>query len=55
MQTSNENQIQRNALKDAKQVSTEAGAILIKKACEHVTCPHFKCERKDLRYNGIAI
>jgi hypothetical protein len=55
MQTSNQNQPQRSAWKDAKATNTEAGAVLIKKACEHVTCSHFKCERKDLRYNGIAI
>jgi hypothetical protein len=55
MQAETHNQPQHSAWKDAKQVNTEAGAILIKKACEHVKCSHFKCERKDLRYNGIAI
>ena len=28
--------------------------ILIKKACEHLTCSHFKCSR-DLRVGAIAI
>jgi hypothetical protein len=31
------------------------GEILIKKQCEHVTCPHYRCERKDLRIGGIDI
>ena len=39
----------------AKQVSTQTGAILIKKACEHSTCNHFRCERKDLKLDGIDI
>jgi hypothetical protein len=45
---------QQSAWKEAKQVKAETGAILIKKACEHVTCPHFKCER-SVRIGGIEI
>jgi hypothetical protein len=55
MQTTNQDSNNRTAWKEAKAINTQSGAILIKKACEHVSCPHFKCERKDLRYNGIAI
>lgn len=45
---------QQSAWKAAKTIKTEAGAILIKKACEHTTCPHFKCER-SVRIGGIEI
>ena len=31
------------------------GEILLKKQCEHVKCPHHKCERTDLRIGGFAI
>jgi hypothetical protein len=29
--------------------------ILMKKQCEHLNCPHHKCERMDLRIGGIDI
>jgi len=38
------------AWRGAKNVS----GVLIKKACEHPACSHFKCER-GLRMGGIAI
>lgn len=34
--------------------SKQVGDILIKKACEHLTCSHFKCER-SVRIGGIEI
>ena len=39
---------------DAWQGSKPVGDILIKRACEHQTCSHFKCER-EVRIGGIAI
>jgi hypothetical protein len=39
---------------DAWRGSKQAGDILIKKACEHTACSHFKCER-GLRIGGIEI
>ena len=43
-------EIEANAWRGSKQV----GQLLIKKACEHKACGHFKCER-DVRIGGIAI
>jgi hypothetical protein len=34
--------------------SKEFSGILIKKACEHLDCPHTKCER-SVRVGGIEI
>ena len=34
--------------------SNLVGDILIKKACEHTSCPHTRCER-GLRIGGIEI
>ena len=34
--------------------SKQVGQLLIKKACEHSACGHFRCER-DLRVGGIAV
>ena len=34
--------------------SKEVNGILIKKACEHLGCPHTKCER-SIRVGGIEI
>jgi len=34
--------------------SKQVGQLLIKKACEHSACGHFKCER-DLRIGGIQV
>jgi len=34
--------------------SKAVNGLLIKKACEHPACGHFKCER-DLRIGGISI
>jgi len=34
---------------------TPHGEILIKRACEHSTCPHTECLRSDLRLGGIAV
>jgi hypothetical protein len=34
--------------------SREVNGILIKKACEHLDCPHTKCER-SIRVGGIEI
>jgi hypothetical protein len=39
---------------DAWQGAQSVSGILIKKACEHQTCSHFKCER-EMRIGGIAI
>lgn len=39
---------------EAWQGSKQVGDILIKKACEHTACGHFKCER-GLRIGGIEI
>ena len=41
---------EREAWRGAKQVS----GVLIKKACEHPTCSHFKCER-GLRMGGFEL
>jgi len=38
----------------AWQGSKSVGNILIKKACEHTSCSHFRCER-NLRVGAIAI
>jgi hypothetical protein len=46
---------QQTAWTGAKTINLKAGAILTKKACEHKTCSHFRCERKDLRIGGIDI
>jgi hypothetical protein len=45
-----EKQLEDSAGPGAKNVS----GVLIKKACEHPACSHFKCER-GLRMGGIAI
>jgi hypothetical protein len=34
--------------------SKPIGDILIKKACEHTTCSHFRCERSQ-RIGGIEV
>jgi hypothetical protein len=34
--------------------SKQVGQLLIKRACEHSQCSHFKCER-EVRIGGIAI
>jgi hypothetical protein len=34
--------------------SKEVSGVLIKKACEHLDCPHTKCER-SIRVGGIEI
>ena len=43
-------EVEANAWKGAQSVN----GILIKKACEHPACNHFKCER-DVRIGGISI
>ena len=43
-------EVEAEAWRGSKQVD----GILIKKACEHKACGHFKCER-DVRIGGIAI
>jgi protoporphyrinogen oxidase len=45
-----ESQLEAEAWRGAKNVA----GVLIKKACEHPACSHFKCER-GLRMGGIAI
>ena len=32
----------------------ELNGVMVKKACEHTTCPHVRCE-KNLRLGGIEI
>ena len=39
---------------DAWQGSRQVGDVLVKKACEHKACGHFRCER-GLRIGGIEI
>jgi hypothetical protein len=39
----------------AQTVQARTGPILIKKQCEHVSCPLGQCVRSDLRFRGIAI
>jgi len=39
---------------EAWQGAKPVGDVLMKKACEHTTCPHFKCAR-NLRVGAIAI
>ena len=41
---------EQEAWKGSEQVS----GILIKKQCEHLTCPHTRCQR-EVRLGGIAI
>ncbi len=41
---------EQEAWKGSEQVS----GILIKKACEHTSCPHTRCQR-EIRLGGIAI
>ena len=38
----------------AWQGSKQLSEVLIKKACEHITCPHIRCAR-SLRLGGIEI
>jgi hypothetical protein len=45
-----ESQLEESAWRGAKQVS----GVLIKKACEHPSCSHFKCER-GLRMGGMEL
>ena len=33
----------------------EFNGVLIKKACEHTTCGHFECDRRDLRSGGFDL
>jgi hypothetical protein len=44
----------RESEREAWQGSKQFSGILIKKACEHSQCSHFKCER-GLRLGGIDI
>jgi len=39
---------------EAWQGAKPVGDVLIKKACEHTSCSHFRCER-NLRVGAIAI
>ena len=39
---------------DAWQGSKQFNEALIKKACEHITCPHIRCAR-SVRVGGIEI
>ena len=45
-----ENELESSAWRGAKPVA----GVLIKKACEHPTCPHYKCER-GLRMGGVEL
>ena len=45
-----ESQLEGSAWRDAKNVA----GVLIKKACEHSTCSHYKCER-GLRMGGFEL
>ena len=45
-----ESQLEAEAWRGAKPVA----GVLIKKACEHSDCPHYKCER-GLRRGGMEI
>ena len=42
------------AEKSAWNGSKELNGILIKKSCEHLDCPHTKCE-KSIRVGGIEV
>ena len=39
---------------DAWRGTKNVSGVLIKKACEHTDCPHFKCER-GLRMGGFEL
>jgi hypothetical protein len=43
-------EVEAEAWRGSKQIDQ----LLIKKACEHPACSHFKCER-EVRIGGIAI
>jgi hypothetical protein len=45
-----ESHLEESAWHGAKKVS----GVLIKKACEHSNCPHYKCER-GLRMGGFEL
>jgi hypothetical protein len=45
-----EKELEEKAWRGSKLIS----GILIKKACEHIPCSHFKCER-GLRIGGIEV
>ena len=48
-------EVEAKAWEGAQPVATPHGEILIKKACEHKSCPHTHCLRSDLRLGGIAV
>lgn len=47
-------ELEQSAWCGAKAINTAYGQVLVKKACEHSTCGHSKCER-GLRIGGIEI
>jgi hypothetical protein len=47
-------ELEQQAWRGSKSFNTPHGEILIKKACEHSSCPHFRCER-GLRIGGFEL
>jgi hypothetical protein len=47
-------ELEEQAWRGSKPFDTPRGDLLIKKACEHPTCSHFKCER-GLRMGGFEL
>jgi hypothetical protein len=54
MQTTTTNKT-RNPEQGTWKAAKNDNGILIKKACEHLTCSHYRCERTDLKVGAIAI
>jgi hypothetical protein len=47
-------EIEQNAEREAWRGAKQVAGVLIKKACEHPSCSHFKCER-GLRMGGFEL
>jgi hypothetical protein len=50
-----EAELEAEAWRGSKSFNTPHGEILIKKACEHPSCSHFRCERKGHRMGGFEL
>ena len=47
-------ELEQNAEREAWHGAKNVSGVLIKKACEHPACSHYKCER-DLRMGGFEL